>query len=409
MSGERFNVLYVDDDIPLLDIARSFFGRDPEMKMRIASSASLALKMLLFDDYDVVISGFQIPGTDGTEFLRSLRSRGNNIPFILFTGRGREEVAIEALNSGADFCLKKGGDLEAQFAELRNVVLKLARNGRIERSLNKSKERFRRLVEVSPVAICISRGLEFIYVNPSYISLFGFKSEKELFEHPLKERVAPQYRGLMIEGMSRVARDLPIERSIESVGVRADGSSFHFLMTAAKIELDDGPAIVAYIIDISKNREFEEKLIIKEMQARLQSDMVDIVSWEFDGVTGHFIFDDLFFRLYGTSSDKEGGYMFTAEDYIQRFVHPEDAESVARLMQTGCKDLRMGGYTEMEHRIIRRDGKVRWVQVRVGALLDPDGKATKIYGVNQDISDRKMKEAMSIGEKDLLLAVLFLH
>ena len=131
----------------------------------------------------------------------------------------------------------------------------------------------------------------------------------------------------MIEGMSRVARDIPIEHSFESVGVRADGSMFHFLMTAAKIELDDGPAIVAYIIDISKTREFEEKLIIKDMQARLQSDMVDVVSWEFDGTTGHFIFDDLFFRLYGTSSDKEGGHMFTAEDYIQRFVHPEDAEA----------------------------------------------------------------------------------
>ena len=208
--------------------------------------------------------------------------------------------------------------------------------------MNKSKERFRRLVEMSPVAICISRDLEFIYVNPSYVSLFGFQSEEELFKHPLKERVTPESRGLMIEGMSRVARDLPIERSFESVGVHADGSMFHFLMTAAKIELDDGPAIVAYIIDISKTREFEEKLIIKDMQARLQSDMVDVVSWEFDGTTGHFIFDDLFFRLYGTSSDKEGGHMFTAEDYIQRFVHPEDAERVARLMQSGCKDLREG-------------------------------------------------------------------
>ena len=87
MSGERFNVLYVDDDIPLLDITRSFFGHDPEMKMRIASSASIALKMLSSDDYDVVISDYQMPGTDGIEFLVALRSRGNNTPFILFTGR----------------------------------------------------------------------------------------------------------------------------------------------------------------------------------------------------------------------------------------------------------------------------------------------------------------------------------
>ncbi len=157
MSGERSNVLYVDDDIELLDIMRSFFGRDPEINVQTASSASLALKMLLSNDYDVVVSDYQMPGTDGIEFLEALRSRGNNIPFILFTGRGRDEIVIEALSSGADFYLQKGGDIEAQFAELRNVILKLARNERMERSLNKSKGRFEQLVEMSPVAICISR------------------------------------------------------------------------------------------------------------------------------------------------------------------------------------------------------------------------------------------------------------
>ncbi len=228
---------------------------------------------------------------------------------------------------------------------------------------------------------------------------FGFQSKEELFKHPLTERVTPECRGLMIERMNRVARDLPIERSFESVGVRANGSLFHFLMTAAKIELDDGPANVSYVIDISKTREFEEKLIMNDMQSRLESDMVDIVSWEFDRTTGNLIFDDLFFRLYGTSSDEEGGYVFTVENYIQRFVHPEDAERVERWLQSGCKDIRRGGYTEMEHRIIRKDGEVRWVQVRVGALLDLDRKATKAYGVNQDISDRKMKEVISRREK----------
>jgi PAS domain S-box-containing protein len=255
MSGESFKALYVDDDIALLDITRSFFERDPEMKMRTASSASLALEMLSSDDYDVVISDYQMPRTDGIEFLKGLRSQGNDIPFILFTGRGREDVAIEALNSGADFYLQKGGDYATQFTELRNIILKLARNGRTERSLNKSKERFRRLVEGSPVAMCISRDLEFIYVNPSYVRLFGFQSKEELFKHPLKERVTPESRVLMAGTMSRVARGLLIDPSFEAVGIQADGSKFSFLLTLTQIELDDGPANVAYITDVSKNME----------------------------------------------------------------------------------------------------------------------------------------------------------
>ncbi len=66
-----------------------------------------------------------------------------------------------------------------------------------------------------------------------------------------------------------------------------------------------------------------------------------------------------------------------------------------RWMQSGSDEIAKTGWAETEHRIIRGDGEARWVQVRVGALFDPDGKVIKVYGVNQDISDRKMKEAPS--------------
>jgi PAS domain S-box-containing protein len=75
--------------------------------------------------YDAIISDYQMPEMDGIKFLKQIRSSGNSIPFILFTGRGREEVVIEAINSGADFYLQKGGDPNAQFAEL-SYKLKIA-------------------------------------------------------------------------------------------------------------------------------------------------------------------------------------------------------------------------------------------------------------------------------------------
>ena len=61
-----------------------------------------------------------MPGMDGIGFLKRVRASGNTIPFILFTGRGREEVVIQALNEGANFYLQKGGDPDAQFAELND-------------------------------------------------------------------------------------------------------------------------------------------------------------------------------------------------------------------------------------------------------------------------------------------------
>ena len=59
---------------------------------------------------------------NGIAFLEHLREKGNNIPFILFTGKGREEIAIDALNAGADYYIQKGGRPKTQYAELVNSV-----------------------------------------------------------------------------------------------------------------------------------------------------------------------------------------------------------------------------------------------------------------------------------------------
>ena len=115
-------VLYVDDEPNLLEIGRVFLERSGEFAVSTVTSAVSALDVLDRDDYDAIVSDYQMPQMDGIEFLKRVRAAGDSIPFILFTGRGREEVVIEALNEGADFYLQKGGDPRSQFAELAHKV-----------------------------------------------------------------------------------------------------------------------------------------------------------------------------------------------------------------------------------------------------------------------------------------------
>ena len=147
-------VLYVDDELNLLQIGKLFLERNGQFTVDTISSASKALPLLGQKNYDAIISDYQMPVMDGIGFLKAVRASGNDIPFILFTGRGREEVVIEAINNGADFYLQKGGDPSAQFAELAHKIRQAVGRKQAERSLKESEKRLADIFNFLPDATC---------------------------------------------------------------------------------------------------------------------------------------------------------------------------------------------------------------------------------------------------------------
>jgi PAS domain S-box-containing protein len=115
-------VLYVDDEPVMLDTLRLFLERDPEFRVVPALSAKAALELLKTTSCDAIISDYEMPEIDGIQFLKIVREKFPRLPFIIFTGKGREEIVIESLNNGADYYVRKGGDPRAQFAELSSKV-----------------------------------------------------------------------------------------------------------------------------------------------------------------------------------------------------------------------------------------------------------------------------------------------
>lgn len=116
------SVLYVDDDPTLRDIGKIFLEKIGNFTVETCSSAPEALERLEKVSYHAVLSDYDMPEMNGIQFLKEVRSRYPTLPFVIFTGRGREDVVVEALNNGVDFYLQKGGEPKSQFAELSHKL-----------------------------------------------------------------------------------------------------------------------------------------------------------------------------------------------------------------------------------------------------------------------------------------------
>lgn len=116
------SVLVVDDQKPMLEVIRLFLERFGNMKVETASSAKDALELLISSSYDAMVVDYDLPDISGIDLLKMLRGRGDTTPIIIFTGVGREYAAIQALNNGADFFLKKGDDAQAQLLEMAHMI-----------------------------------------------------------------------------------------------------------------------------------------------------------------------------------------------------------------------------------------------------------------------------------------------
>ena len=147
-----FSLLYVDDEPGLLEIGKIYLENSGAFSVATALSGRVGLDELEKHDFDAVVADYQMPEMDGIELLKNVRKFHGNIPFILFTGRGREEVVIEAINHGADFYLQKGGDPTAQFAELPTRSGRQSSRRRAEAALSDSEKRLADIINFLPDA-----------------------------------------------------------------------------------------------------------------------------------------------------------------------------------------------------------------------------------------------------------------
>jgi len=253
-------ILYVDDEPLLLNLARLFIEKNDGFTVDTAESAPAALELMKTCNYDTVISDYQMPGMNGIEFLKTIRHSGDRIPFIIFTGKGREEIVIQAFENGADFYIQKGGEPNPQFVELLHKVRQAIALRQTEAALRDSEEKYRLLVEKANEAIFIAQDHLIRFSNPRFTSIIDISSN-ELIGKPIDDIIHPDDRDMVIGRYElRIAgKDAPEEyefRVLDSSG------AIHWVkIHASRIQWEEKPALLIILDEITSKKESEEALI----------------------------------------------------------------------------------------------------------------------------------------------------
>ena len=171
---ESIRVLHVDDETGFLTCSKQILELKGQFQVDVASSVEEALAKMKKSIYDVVVSDYQMPIKDGLQFLRELREKGNNIPFILFTGKGREEVAIQALNLGANYYVNKMGKPETIYGELAHIINQVVNQNETKNRLGLERERLQTVTKnMSAGLAVISKDFRILWANDVLENVFG--------------------------------------------------------------------------------------------------------------------------------------------------------------------------------------------------------------------------------------------
>lgn len=173
VSGERpITVLHVDDDPDFVDIASTFLERESDrLTVETAPDAGHGLEHLYDRHPDCIISDYEMPGQNGIEFLKAVREDYPELPFILFTGKGSEEVASHAISEGVSDYLQKEVGTD-QYAVLANRIENAVDKHRAEELVDRA---FHAMDQSREGIALLNEDGEFIYVNESYCEIVGYE------------------------------------------------------------------------------------------------------------------------------------------------------------------------------------------------------------------------------------------
>ena len=253
-----------------------------------------------------------------------------------------------------------------------------------EEALRQSEEDLRAVIEGLADGAVVVVEDEIVFCNAMLTEISGYPREEILGKSPL-DFVHSDDRARAAEGIGEVLAGEPT-----GVGnylmVRANGEVAPTEVSSALIMFEGKQAIASVIRDVSERKKAEEQLLKSEAHLQESQRIAHVGSWEFDIETGHGVWSEENYRLFGLAKDFQPSY----EGFL-KLVHPDDQEAV---MNDTSGALKAGRLLINDHRIVRSDGDVRFHHAEAVVEADALGNPVRVVGISQDITERKTEERL---------------
>jgi PAS domain S-box-containing protein len=255
-------------------------------------------------------------------------------------------------------------------------------------ALRESEERFRKIFELSPVAVMITAASDgrFLDANDACLKLFGVEKQ-EILGRPVTD--FPMYGDARERAvvLNKLDRDQKIRNHI-SYKWDKHGNGLELDVSVDRIKIGDETCLIATLYDLTEQKKLEREIIAANERLTVSTDAAGIGIWDWNVRTNQLDWDDNMLRLYR----HEGGNRTIYQTWRNR-IHPDD---IARCEHELDASLNEGAAYSTQFRIKFQDGVVRHIQAYGRVVRDEAGLPVRMLGINYDVSEKV--EAQSLLE-----------
>jgi len=376
---EQLRILIVDDSPEDTALLTRWLQQEfsPVVHERVQNARDMR-DALARESWQLVISDYFMPHFSGLSALQVLQHSGRDLPLIMISGQGGEDLAVEAMRAGAADFLVKGNLsrlIPAVRRELKEAVERRERRV-AEEALRATEARFQSLVEQSLVGIFMLRQDRFSYVNPKFAQIFGYRQDELIDRKGLLDLVAADDQmGVMLHFLR------PLNQKTQSAhlffrGRRMDQQLIELEAHGTRTRHNGDEAIIGTLLDITDRKRAEEQL--SKLSAAVEQSPVAVVI-----------------------TDAKGNIEYVNPKFTE-FTGYGEAEVLGqnpRILKSG--EMSDAFYRQMWHTIStgndwhgefhnrKKSGELYWESASISAVKNGEGRITHFVGVKEEVTERK--------------------